>query len=104
MKQIFLLEDGILTYLAFAATADGKKVYVTDSVYNIVSVIDTATGSAAKNLASLQNQKKPSQFGKLIIFIRAKITHKGEKYSIKLKKYYFCNGTRKPVHQSFVFS
>jgi hypothetical protein len=25
MKQIFLLEDGILTYLAFAATADGKK-------------------------------------------------------------------------------
>ena len=37
MKQIFLLEDGILTYLAFAATADGKKVYVADSVYNIVS-------------------------------------------------------------------
>jgi len=34
MKQIFLLEDGILTYLAFAATADGKKVYVADSVFS----------------------------------------------------------------------
>jgi YVTN family beta-propeller protein len=45
MKQIFLLEDGILTYLAFAATADGKKVHVVDSVYNIVSVIDTATST-----------------------------------------------------------
>jgi len=21
------------------------------------------------------------------------MTHKGEKYSVKLKKYYFCNGT-----------
>lgn len=45
MKQIFLLENGILTYLVFAATADGKKVYVTDSVYNIVSVMDTATNT-----------------------------------------------------------
>ena len=41
----------------------------------------------------MQNQKKPSQFGKLNIFIRAKMTHKGEKYSIKMQKYYFCNGT-----------
>ncbi len=31
--------------MAFAATADGKKVYVADSVYNIVSVIDTATNT-----------------------------------------------------------
>jgi hypothetical protein len=50
-------------------------------------------GSVAKNLAFLQNQLKPSQFGKLIHFIRKKMTPKGEKYSVKLKKYYFCNGT-----------
>jgi hypothetical protein len=25
MKQIFFLEDGVLIYLVFAATADGKK-------------------------------------------------------------------------------
>jgi hypothetical protein len=50
-------------------------------------------GSVAKNMAFLQNQKKPSQFGKLNIFIRAKITHKDENYSVKLRKYYFCNGT-----------
>jgi YVTN family beta-propeller protein len=31
--------------LAFAATADGIKVYVADSVYNIVSVINTATNT-----------------------------------------------------------
>lgn len=31
--------------MAFAVTADGKKVYVNDSVYNIVSVIDTATNT-----------------------------------------------------------
>ncbi len=31
--------------MAFAATADGKKVYVADSVYNIVSVIDTVTNT-----------------------------------------------------------
>jgi hypothetical protein len=34
-----------------------------------------------------------SQFGKLIILIREKMTHKGENYSVKLQKYYFCNGT-----------
>ena len=45
MKQIFLLEDGILTYLASAAIADGKKVYEAESGYNIVSVIDTATNT-----------------------------------------------------------
>jgi YVTN family beta-propeller protein len=45
MKQIFLLEDGILTYLAFAAIADGKKVYEAESVHNIVSVITTATNT-----------------------------------------------------------
>jgi hypothetical protein len=28
----------------------------------------------------LQNQKKPSQLGKLIILIRKKMTHKGENY------------------------
>jgi len=37
MKQIFLLEDGILTYLVFAAIADGKKVYEAESVYNLLS-------------------------------------------------------------------
>src|SRR5674476_1602730 len=52
-------------------------------------------GSVAKNLAPLQNQKKPSQLGKLIIFIRKKIIHKGENYSVKLQKYNFCNGTVK---------
>jgi hypothetical protein len=51
------------------------------------------SGSVAKNLAPLQNQKKSSQFGKLIIFIRKKMTHKGENYSVKMQKYYFCNGT-----------
>ncbi len=50
-------------------------------------------GSVAKNLAPLQNHKKPSQFGKLIIFIRKKMTYKGENYSVKMQKYYFCNGT-----------
>jgi hypothetical protein len=42
------------------------------------------TGSVAKNLAPLQNQKKPSQLGKLIIFIRKTMTHKGENYSVKM--------------------
>jgi hypothetical protein len=41
----------------------------------------------------LQNQKKPSQLGKLIILIKKKMTHKGENYSVKMQKYYFCNGT-----------
>ncbi|MHB8102624.1 MAG: hypothetical protein ACYDEF_10735 [Methanosarcina sp.] len=50
-------------------------------------------GSIAKNLAPLQNQKKPSQLGKLIIFIRKKMTYKDKKYSVKMQKYYFCNGT-----------
>ena len=50
-------------------------------------------GSGAKNLVLLQNQCKLSQFGKLVIYIRKKITHKGENYSDKLKKHYFCNGT-----------
>ena len=51
-------------------------------------------GSVAKNLDPLQNQKKPSQLGNLIIFIRKKMTHKGENYSVKMQKYYFCNGTQ----------
>jgi len=37
----------------------------------------TIVGSVAKNLALVQNQKKPSQLRKLIIFIRKKMTHKG---------------------------
>jgi hypothetical protein len=37
----------------------------------------TREGSVAKNLAPVQNQKKPSQLGKLITFIRKKMTHKG---------------------------
>jgi len=61
-------------------------------------------GSVAKNMAFLQNQKKPSQFGKLNIFIRAKITHKDENYSVKMQKYYFCNKTRNlfPFHEQLV--
>ena len=43
-------------------------------------------GSVAKNLAYLRNQKKPSQFGKLIILILAKMIHKGENESVKLQK------------------
>ena len=50
-------------------------------------------GSVAKNLAPLQNQKKPSQLGNLIIFIRTEMTRKGENYSVKMQKYYFCNGS-----------
>ena len=50
-------------------------------------------GSVAKNLAPLQNQKKSSQLGNLIIFIRKKMAHKGKNYSVKMQKYYFCNGT-----------
>jgi YVTN family beta-propeller protein len=45
LQQFIKLFKSFLTYLAFAATADGKKVYVDDSVYNIVSVIDTATNT-----------------------------------------------------------
>jgi hypothetical protein len=44
-------------------------------------------GSVAKNLAPLQNQKKPSQLGNLIIFIKKKMTHKSENYSVKMQKY-----------------
>jgi hypothetical protein len=55
--------------------------------------MDTNEGSVAKNMAPLQNQKKPSQLGKLIIFIRKTMTHKGENYSVKMQKYFFCNGT-----------
>ena len=43
-------------------------------------------------MAFLQNQKKPSQLKKLIILIRTKMIHKGENYSVKMQKYYFCNG------------
>jgi hypothetical protein len=42
----------------------------------------------------LENQKKPSQLGSLIIFIRVKMTHKGENEGVKMLKYYFCNGTK----------
>ena len=57
---------------------------------------DKIEGSVAKNLAPLQDQKKPSQFRKLIIFIRKKMTHKGENYSVKMQKDCFCNGTSFP--------
>ena len=57
-------------------------------------IVIRLTGSVAKNLAPLQNQKKPSQLGKLIILIRTKMIHKGENYSVEMQKYYFCNGTR----------
>ena len=57
-----------------------------------------------KELADLRNivvptkgqtqlDNKPSQLGKLIIFIRKKMAHKGENYSVKLQKYYFCTRT-----------
>ena len=54
-------------------------------------------GSVAKNPAPLQNQEKPSKLGKLIIFNIEKITHKGENYSVKMQKYYFCNGTKTSI-------
>jgi putative membrane protein len=58
------------------------------------SALDIAKeGSVAKNLAPLQNQKKPSQLGYLIDFITDKITHKGKNYGLKLRKYYFCTRT-----------
>ena len=44
----------------------------------------------AKNLALFQNQCKHSQLGKLIIFITGIMVHKGNNYSIKLRKYHFC--------------
>jgi hypothetical protein len=47
-----------------------------------------------KKSGSLQNQKKPSQLGKLINLIKEKIIHKGNNYSLKLRKYYFCTITR----------
>jgi len=37
--------------------------------------------------------EEDTQLGKLIIFIRKEMTHKGENYSVKMQKYYFCNGT-----------
>jgi hypothetical protein len=40
-------------------------------------------------------RKKPLQLGKLLIFLRKKMTHKGGNYSVKMQKYYFCNGTKK---------
>jgi hypothetical protein len=46
-------------------------------------------GSVAKNLAPLKNQKKPSQLGNLIIFIRKKMTHKGENYMSKCRNIIF---------------
>ncbi len=48
------------------------------------------SGPVAKNLALLQNQCKPSQLGKLINLIAGKMAHKGNNYSVKVRKYYFC--------------
>jgi len=45
VKQIFLLESGILTYLAFAAIADGNKVYVTNRKGKIVGFVNRNTVS-----------------------------------------------------------
>ena len=57
-------------------------------------------GSVAKNLAFSQKHYKTSQFGRLIILIREKMNYKGENYSVKLQKYYFCNGIQK-LKQTF---
>jgi len=62
-------------------------------VLKVLDLIFSILGSVAKNLAPLQNQKKPSQLGYLIDFITDKITHKGKNYSLKLRKYYFCTRT-----------
>ncbi len=75
---------------------EGKKLGFesSDGVWSLkISCSIRFNGSVAKNLAFLQNQKKPSQLGKLIIFIRKKMIHKGENYNVKMQKYYFCNGT-----------
>jgi hypothetical protein len=74
-------------------------MHLKNKCFCIESVYSTA-GSGAKNLVLLQNQCKPSQLGKLIIYIIKKMTHKGENYSDKLKKHYFCNGTH--YHQKFI--
>jgi hypothetical protein len=55
--------------------------------------LNSIIGSVAKNLAPLQNQKKPSQLGNLINLFTGKIAHKGKNYSLKLRKYYFCTRT-----------
>jgi len=55
------------------------------------------SGCGAKNLALLQNQCKPSRFGKLINQVSGKMVHNGKNYSLKLHKNYFCNGTGKEV-------
>ena len=52
-------------------------------------------GCGAKNLAFLQNHWKISQLGKLSHSIKKKITHKGWKYSVKLKKYFFATEPKK---------
>ena len=59
MKQIFLLEDGILTYLAFAATADGKKVYVTNRKGKIVGFINLNTVSVIKTSTNIVTTTVP---------------------------------------------
>ncbi len=51
------------------------------------------SGSGAKNLVLLQNKCKPSQLGQLTILITWKMPYKGKNYSLKLRKYYFCNIT-----------
>jgi RNA:NAD 2'-phosphotransferase (TPT1/KptA family) len=75
------------------------KFYIRD-VYGLIYLISTYAvepkrgsskyGCGAKNLALLRNQRKPLQLGKLISLITRKMVHKGENYSIKLQKYYFC--------------
>ena len=77
-------------------------------VLKVLDLIFSILGSVAKNLAPLQNQKKPSQLGYLIDFITDKITHKGKNYSLKLRKYYFCtrtaNFTELSIHFLFIKS
>ncbi len=69
-------------------------------IINIKMLSNRKYGSVAKNLAFLQNQEKPSQLGKLINITKGKMIHKGENYSIKLQKYYFCNGTRSQIYKA----
>jgi hypothetical protein len=43
--------------------------------------------------------EEDTQFGKLIILIMEKMIYKGENYSLKLQKNYFCNKTKKRVNK-----
>jgi hypothetical protein len=50
-------------------------------------------GSVTKNLVILQNHRKPSQLGELIVIFNLKIVHKDTNYNLKVQGLNFCNET-----------